>query len=637
MRSFVTNIKRHLIGGLIGWLTGALSEVAITLPENFDVQGVFSLVMQILGLTYENIKAKVIKRFPPAATVFAVVEKGFTIVKRLVTEGPMALWEEAKAALSNLKEIVLDGIRGFVITTVIKEAITWLLGLLNPAGALVKILKLIFDFVMFLVERFEQIKDFVMSVYNAVTAIASGALGQAQAAVEDAMARSLPVAIGLLASLAGLGGIGKTVKGIIGNVAKPVHKVVDKVIAKIIKFVKKPLKKGKAAAAKAKDKVLGLIQWWKQSFVFKSKDGGSHKVYYKGSGTQAQLMVASGEDKVQSFLASKESQAEDAIQKKAIKTAQTAYGKVRASEERIKKAEAKKKQAKTPAAKETANTSIKSENAILKDNLGAFANTLGALDFAGESDMLVKTVVTPTSGAMASSVDANPLTYLPGNTVGSPPKQDPPGWSHAVNIDTDPATSKRRFHWVRGHLLNENLHGPGETWNMVPITQKTNSDMKNSVEQAAKKAIATKGNVINYRAEVTFYPGSPPINDFPQQILVTWGKLERIAGSSPPKFKPEAGTQKSRSFTQDAPPATPGNIQYNINTIGRDVLVEQIGISHRFGLLVTAERKNGNFDNYNSFEQRMTQNQSSEMTDAALFQSHLQKVKTAADKGLIVF
>ena len=265
VRSFVTNIKRHLIGGLIGWLTGALSEVAITLPENFDVQGVFSLVMQILGLTYENIKAKVIKRFPPAATVFAVVEKGFTIVKRLVTEGPMALWEEAKAALSNLKEIVLDGIRGFVITTVIKEAITWLLGLLNPASALVKILKLIFDFVMFLVERFEQIKDFVMSVYNAVTAIASGALGQAQAAVEDAMARSLPVAIGLLASLAGLGGIGKTVKGIIGNVAKPVHKVVDKVIAKIIKFVKKLLKKGKAAAKKVKEK---LVQWWKSRKSF---------------------------------------------------------------------------------------------------------------------------------------------------------------------------------------------------------------------------------------------------------------------------------------------------------------------------------------------------------------------------------
>jgi hypothetical protein len=129
------------------------------------------------------------------------------------------------------------------------------LGLLNPAGALVKILKLIFDFVMFLVERFEQIKDFVMSVYNGISAIASGALGAAQAAVEEALARSLPVVIGLLASLAGLGGIGKTVKNIIGKVAKPVHKVVDKVIAKIIQFVKKLLKKGKSKKGKGKEDV----------------------------------------------------------------------------------------------------------------------------------------------------------------------------------------------------------------------------------------------------------------------------------------------------------------------------------------------------------------------------------------------
>ncbi|RIK32785.1 MAG: hypothetical protein DCC55_36225 [Chloroflexi bacterium] len=245
VRSFAKNIKTHLINGLIGWLTGALSEVAITLPTTFDVKGIFSLVMQILGLTYENIKARVIKRFPPAAGVFSAVEKGFAIVKRLVTEGPIALWEMAKESLVNLKEIVLGGIRSFVITTVVKEAITWLLGLLNPAGALVKILKLIYDFVMFLVERFQQIKDFVLSVYNSLAAIASGAIGPAQAAVEDALARSLPVVISLLASLAGLGGIGKTVKEIIGKVATPVNKVIDKVIDKIIAFAKKLLGQGK--------------------------------------------------------------------------------------------------------------------------------------------------------------------------------------------------------------------------------------------------------------------------------------------------------------------------------------------------------------------------------------------------------
>ena len=246
-RQFAANIKQHLISGLIGWLTGALSEVPITLPETFDFKGILSLVLQILGLTYENIKARIIKKYPPAEKVFAVIEKTFEIVKRLVTEGPIALWNMIQEALTNLKEMVLGAIRNFVIVTVVKEAITWALGLLNPAGALVKVLKLLFDFVMFLVERFNQIKDFVMSVYESVAAIASGALTKAMAAVENALARSLPVVISLLASLAGLGGIGKTVKNLIGKVSKPVNKVIDKVIDKVVAFAKKLLKKGEGS------------------------------------------------------------------------------------------------------------------------------------------------------------------------------------------------------------------------------------------------------------------------------------------------------------------------------------------------------------------------------------------------------
>ena len=241
--NFSKNIQQHLVKGLIGWLTGALSEVNLSLPETFDAPGILSLVMQILGLTYENIKAKVIKKFPPAAKVIGAVEQGIEIVQKLVTEGPMALWEEVKQSFSNLKETVMSGIRDFVIKTVVKEGITWLLSLLNPAAAIVKLLKLVFDLVMFLVERFQQIKDFVMSVYNSITAIASGNLSQAKKAVEDALSRSFPVVISLLASLAGLGGIGKTVKDIIGKVSKPVNKIIDNLIARMVKFAKNLFKR----------------------------------------------------------------------------------------------------------------------------------------------------------------------------------------------------------------------------------------------------------------------------------------------------------------------------------------------------------------------------------------------------------
>ena len=636
VRSFAKNIKEHLINGLIGWLTGALSEVAIKLPETFDFKGMFSLVAQILGLSYENIKAKVIKRFPPAATVFGAIEKRFTIVTRLFDEGPVALWEEAQQALSNLKDIVLGGIRNYVITTVVKEAIVWLLSLLNPVAALVKLIKLIYELVMFLIERFEQIKEFVVSVYDSLAAIASGALEQATKGVEAALARSLPIVIGLLATLAGLRGIGKTVKGIIATVSTPVHQVVDGVVSRIVAFAKKALKKGKAAAKKVKEKVLELIQWWKRSVPFKSRDGSGHRLFYKGTGTNAQLMVASDEDAVAPFLAKKQARAKDPDRKKAIQISQTAYGRVQTSEMRLKQLEAKKQRGTTPAIKaanEKLNADIKREDNLLYDNLVAFSGTLSNLDFADESDLLVKTKVVPTSGAKADTVEANPLTYLPGNTVGTPPKQDPPGWSHAVNIDTDPDTNKRRSHWVRGHLLNENLHGPGERWNLVPITQQLNSEMKGSSERDAKKAIATKGNVIYYKAAVTFHSGSAPLDDFPKSILVTWGYLERVPDSSPPQFTEKPGTQKTYPpFEMASPPATPGDIKYNINKTGRDTLVKLTGITTRFGVSIDNEiDQGGPFDTFEEFEQRMTARQS------ASSPSHIAKIKAAVDSGLVVF
>src|SRR5690606_18928322 len=114
-----------------------------------------------------------------------------------------------KAALANLKETVIGGIRNWVITTIIKEGVIWLLSLLNPASALVKALKVMFDLAMWLIERFSQIKDFVMSVYDAVAKIAAGTLEPAAKAVEDALSRALPVVISMVASLIGLGGVGK--------------------------------------------------------------------------------------------------------------------------------------------------------------------------------------------------------------------------------------------------------------------------------------------------------------------------------------------------------------------------------------------------------------------------------------------
>lgn len=295
VRSFGENILAHLQRGLIAWLTGAIAEAGITLPEKFDLLGIFSLVAQILGLTYANVKARIIKKLPAAATVFEVVERGFALIMKLKDLDFSGLWEEAKAALANLKETVIGGIRNWVITTIIKEGVIWLLSLLNPASALVKALKVMFDLAMWLIERFSQIKDFVMSVYDAVAKIAAGTLEPAAKAVEDALSRALPVVISMVASLIGLGGVGKAVKEVLQKITAPINKVIDAVIDKVIAFAKKLIGKVNAGAKTVKDAVSNFL-WPKKSFTAGEE---SHTLYFSDSG---EPMIRSTPQALESFI-----------------------------------------------------------------------------------------------------------------------------------------------------------------------------------------------------------------------------------------------------------------------------------------------------------------------------------------------
>ena len=55
--------------------------------------------------------------------------------------------------LGDIKEMILEQVKDFVITKIITAGITWLIGLLNPAAAFIKACKLIYDVVMFFVNN----------------------------------------------------------------------------------------------------------------------------------------------------------------------------------------------------------------------------------------------------------------------------------------------------------------------------------------------------------------------------------------------------------------------------------------------------------------------------------------------------
>jgi len=132
----------------------------------------------------------------------------------------------------------VDQIQSWVITNVIKAGITWLIGLLNPASAFIKACKAIYDILQFIWTRGKQILEFVGAVVDSVAEIAAGSLGKAAQKVEEALARAIPVTIGFLAGLLGLGDIAETIKAIIAKIREPVFKAVKWIITKAVALVK---------------------------------------------------------------------------------------------------------------------------------------------------------------------------------------------------------------------------------------------------------------------------------------------------------------------------------------------------------------------------------------------------------------
>jgi hypothetical protein len=241
LRQFMGNIGTHLKKGLMGWLFGALGEAGLQLPENFDLKGILSLVMQVLGLTYENIRQRAVAIV--GEKTVSMIEKTVEIFKILMTEGPAGIWKLIMEKISSLKETILGGIMDFVKEKIIVAGITWIIGLLNPASAFIKACKAIYDIIMFFVERGSQIMELVNAIIDSVGAIAAGSIGQAANFVENALSKALPVAISFLASLLGVGGIGQKIRSIIEKVREPVNKAIDGVVGGVVKTFKKFSKK----------------------------------------------------------------------------------------------------------------------------------------------------------------------------------------------------------------------------------------------------------------------------------------------------------------------------------------------------------------------------------------------------------
>src|SRR5574341_1373882 len=204
---FANNILEHLKAALFEWLFGALAGAGLTLPQKWDLKGIMSLVLQVLGLTYARLRGKLVRLIGEPAVAF--IEKAFEFLRIVVTQGLAAAWEKIVEFATGLVDTVLDGIKNWVVTSTVKSAVTKIATMFNPVGAIINAIITIYNTIMFVIERAKQLAAFVESVIDSITNIAEGKISAAVAYVEGTLARILPLAISFLARLLVLGGISR--------------------------------------------------------------------------------------------------------------------------------------------------------------------------------------------------------------------------------------------------------------------------------------------------------------------------------------------------------------------------------------------------------------------------------------------
>lgn len=235
-RQFGSNISAHLQSGFGAWLFGTMGGAGISVPRDLSPSSVLSMVLQVLGVTPDHLKQRVAAQV--GARNVQGVEQAVGVLSTAMKGGLGGLWSMLKDELGDLKALVVDGIKDWLISSVVKAAVTKIASMFNPATGIVAAILSIANVIKFLVQRAGQIRALFQSVTASVSALAQGNAQMLASKVEQTLARMVPLAIGLFSSLVGIGGVAGRVKEIIKRVQSRVQSAIDKMIKRVADKVK---------------------------------------------------------------------------------------------------------------------------------------------------------------------------------------------------------------------------------------------------------------------------------------------------------------------------------------------------------------------------------------------------------------
>jgi hypothetical protein len=224
--NFGKKFLTHLKDAIFDWLTGSLE--GIQLPSSWDLKGIASVALQMLGLTWSNIRGKLVRLVGENAV--KAMETTFDLVVTLVKEGPMAAWEKIKEMADDIKEAFIEGVKDFIKIKIVEKAIETILSLLIPGAGIIRAIVGIYDTIVFFIQKAKQIAQMVGNFLSSIGEIAMGNIGAAAAALEKGLATALKLVINFLAKFLRLDGITAKIRNAIQKLRAKVDSMLDKMV-----------------------------------------------------------------------------------------------------------------------------------------------------------------------------------------------------------------------------------------------------------------------------------------------------------------------------------------------------------------------------------------------------------------------
>ncbi|HKG47255.1 MAG TPA: helix-hairpin-helix domain-containing protein [Pyrinomonadaceae bacterium] len=514
-KNFGKNFLKHLKDALFEWLTGSLE--GLQLPQTWDFKGIIGVALQMIGISYANIRRHMVAVM--TEPVVAGLEKTFTLVRVLITEGPMAAWEQLKEMAGEMRLAFEAAIKDFIKQKIIEQAIQWIASLLIPGAGIIKAVIGIYDTVVFFIQKAKQIMKMISNFLGSIAEIAAGNIGAAAEAMEQGLARGLSLVINFLAALLRLSGITAKIREAIQKIRTKVDDVLLKVAKWIATKAKVLISKGVGAV---KAGATAVFKWWKARKSFKVGKV-PHELYMEGEQKAAKLMVQSTPQILENVIGTlRRGGPLTAAKKTAIDTIEFHAKKIN-----------KLKDEKGDSFGQEAGNEIMQSLTVIAANL-----SIAGLTPVPKSKVKF-TPKTILGDPVAKQMEANPLTIDPGGLAGSAPHQETRLWK---------AVNQRANEYVRGHLLNHHVYGPGENRNLVPITRSANTTMEKQAEHVIKKAVIGNNQVVRFTVKTQGKQPArthiPAESELPATIILSAVELEEDSG---------AWTKEGKALLKDHP------------------------------------------------------------------------------------